>query len=82
MGEADAGIVAAIGRTTQKQHETPKGFPHGVSCSLQRRAPAGRIVQDPPAYDLELTLRLVDKRPVGNYTTTIFVGPVRLVEVE
>ncbi len=27
----------------------------------------------------ELALRLPDKRPVGNYTKTAFVGPVRLV---
>ena len=30
---------------------------------------------------LEFTLRLLDKRAVGNYTTTIFIGPVRLVDV-
>jgi len=30
---------------------------------------------------LDLTLRLLDKRSVGNYTTTIFLGPVRLVDV-
>ncbi|MEA3402952.1 MAG: glycoside hydrolase family 20 zincin-like fold domain-containing protein [Armatimonadota bacterium] len=29
--------------------------------------------------ELDLTLQLLDRRPVGNYTTTIFVGPVRLV---
>ena len=28
---------------------------------------------------LTLTLRLLDKRPVANYQTTIFVGPVRVV---
>ncbi|MGC9318047.1 MAG: hypothetical protein ACP5KN_08430, partial [Armatimonadota bacterium] len=28
---------------------------------------------------LDLTLQLLDRRPVGNYTTTIFIGPVRLV---
>ncbi len=31
------------------------------------------------ADELRFTLRLLDKRPVGNYTTTIFIGPVRLV---
>ena len=36
----------------------------------------------PQQGELELALRLLDKRPVGNYTTTIFVGPVRLVEVQ
>ena len=30
--------------------------------------------------ELELTLRVLDKRPVGNYATTIFIGPVRVVE--
>jgi len=29
--------------------------------------------------ELEFALRLLDKRPVGNYTTTIFVGPITLV---
>lgn len=31
--------------------------------------------------ELELTLRLIDRRGVGNYPTTILVGPWRLVEV-
>ncbi len=31
--------------------------------------------------EIELTLRLLDRRAVGNYTTTVFIGPVRLVEV-
>ena len=35
----------------------------------------------PQQGELPLTLRLLDKRPVGNYTTTIFVGPVRLVRL-
>ena len=30
---------------------------------------------------LMLTLRSLDKRPVGNYSATIFIGPVRLVEL-
>ena len=31
--------------------------------------------------EVEVTLRLLDVRPVGNYTTTIFIGAVRLVEM-
>ena len=30
---------------------------------------------------LELTLRIVDKKPVGNYGTTSFIGPMRIVSV-
>lgn len=36
----------------------------------------------PRQGELSLALRLLDKRPVGNYTTTIFIGPVRVVEVQ
>lgn len=34
------------------------------------------------ADHLDLMLQVIDRRPVANYTTTIFVGPIRLVRLE